>query len=254
MSGLNSAWICSPTSSISAERSSLPASSRDTVLTVSSSAARCCASAKRRAFSIATAAASDRPTRNSSSVSRNGRPALRQTAIAPFTVLPARSGATISRSSLSWGVPAICTPRGSWSASLTNSARPLAMMLPMMPTPDWIDMSFNCAAMVPSATMARKVCVPASAEPSGRKIALLSASSSSLAWRAMRSITVGRSSVDEMSRPTSASAALSRVRRWISSNRRAFSRATPMLAATVVSRRSSDSPKACSRSKLETLR
>ena len=75
MSGLNSALIWLPTSSISADRSSLPASSRDTVLTVSSSAARCCASAKSRAFSIATAAASDRPTRNSSSLVWNGLPA-----------------------------------------------------------------------------------------------------------------------------------------------------------------------------------
>src|SRR6185295_9767742 len=67
-------------------------------------------------------------------------------------------------------------------------------------------------------------------------------------------MTVGRSRVDEMSRPTSASAALSRVRRWISSNSRAFSSATPMLDATVVSNRSSDSPKACSRTKFDMLR
>ena len=35
---------------------------------------------------------------------------------------------------------------------------------------------------------------------------------------------------------------------WVSSNRRAFSSATPMLAATVLSRRTSASPKAFSRS------
>ena len=39
-------------------------------------------------------------------------------------------------------------------------------------------------------------------------------------------------------------------RRWVSSKRRAFSRAVPRDAETVVSRRSSDSPKAFSRSKL----
>ena len=55
--------------------SSLPASCCDTVLMVASSAARRCASSNSRAFSIATVACSDRPTRNSSSVSSNGRAA-----------------------------------------------------------------------------------------------------------------------------------------------------------------------------------
>ena len=56
-----------------------------------------------------------------------------------------------------------------------------------------------------------------------------------------------RSSVAEMSRPTSASAAVSRLRRCVSSNRRAFSSAMLMLLASVCSRRTSDSPNACSR-------
>ena len=51
-----------------------------------------------------------------------------------------------------------------------------------------------------------------------------------------------------MSRPTSASAAVSRVRRCVSSNSRAFSSATLMLLASVCSRRTSDSLNACSRS------
>ena len=107
-------------------RSSLPASCCDTVLIVASSAARFCDSANRRAFSIATVACSESPTRKSSSVSSNGLPPVRHTAIAPLTVLPAISGATISRSSL---LLARCR-RSGWragprSVSLMNSARPL---------------------------------------------------------------------------------------------------------------------------------
>ncbi len=50
-----------------------------------------------------------------------------------------------------------------------------------------------------------------------------------------------------MSRPTSASAAASRVRRCVSSKSRAFSSATLMLLASVCSRRTSEALNACSR-------
>ena len=194
---------------------------------------------------MATVACSDRPTRNSSSLSPNGLPPVRQTAIAPLTVLPASSGATIRRSFSSCSVPGIWIARGSASASLMNSARPLCDEAADDALADVDHRGLDCRGDVadrddrPVGLLRRR---------SGRKMALLPALSRSFAWRAMRSITVGRSSVDEMSRPTSASAAVSRVRRWVSSKRRAFSSATLMLLASVCSRRTSEALNACSRS------
>ena len=128
-----------------------------------------------------------------------------------------------------------------------NSALPLWTRLPMMPTPPSIDRRLdrvgNLARWRRSrgrssrpARAGRSRCCPPAAGP----------------WHgaAMRSITVARSSDDDRSRPTSASAAVSRARRCVSSKSRAFCSATPIDAATVVRRCTAASSKASSRSKL----
>jgi hypothetical protein len=79
---------------------------------------------------------------------------VRQTAIAPFTALPASSGATINRSFTSGSVPAIWMLRASACVSLTNSGRPAATMLPMMPLPASMLVARICSATLPMATIA----------------------------------------------------------------------------------------------------
>ena len=110
------------------------------------------------------------------------------------------------------------------------SALPLTRRLPMMPSPPvtdgftdrfghFADRDDGAIVRRARSRAGRSRCSPRAAGPSR--------------GAAMRSMTVDRSSDDERSRPTSRSAAVSRVRRCISSNSRAFSSATPMLAATV---------------------
>ena len=227
-----------------ASTSSLPASCCETVFTVSSAAARCCDSAKSRAFSIATVACSERSTRNSRSRSSNGTPAERHTQMTPRTTFPASSGATSNRSNSGVSVPSTWIARGSVAASLIRPGRPSRMNAPMMPSPASIVVAAINAASRPTLATARY----RGPSSSDRKIALVSALSRSLACPAIRSITVCRSRVDDTSRPTSASAALSRVRLRISSKRFALCSATLSAPANVSRNRTSDSPKACSRS------
>ena len=143
----------------------------------------------------------------------------------PAPSSPASSGTTIRRSSRRSSVPGICTARGSAAVSLMNSGRPLCSRLPMMPRPGSMTADLSSIGQSRPARRSRgRSC----RRSSGRKMALFSAASSSLAWPAMRSITVARSSVDDRSRPTSDSADDSRAWRCVSSSRRAFSSATPI--------------------------
>ena len=204
-------------------------------------------SLKRRAFCSATAACSDSPTRKSSSCGSNGLPPVRHTAIAPCTASP--------ESERHHHHPLVALRRG--ARNLHGARVGLRVVdefrLPaLQQLPDdafarddrrGLDLVGRCSERDDRA-------VGATVRP-GRKIALSLAVSRSFACVAMRSITVA-----EVERGGQVAADVgeqrgrsSRARRCVSSKRRAFSSATPMLAAIVDSRRTSASPNACSRSK-----
>ena len=197
-------------------------------------------SRNRRALSMAIAACCDMPTSRSRSFSVNCLLGMvRQAANTPTTWSRAINEATISRSSMSGSVPGISTLRPSPLTSLMTSASRRSTMSPMIPSPTRIESLRTGSASAPIATIALSV------SPSGwaRNRAVESTPSSDCASSTICCRTAVRSRFAEISRPTSASAAISRARRRVSSYSRAFEIADPTFAASVESSRTSSSPK-----------
>ena len=146
-----------------------------------------------------------RPPPGARGPSRNCELARRRTARPPCATRPSRlyrlageraAPPSAARSSAA-SVPAIWTPRGSACVSLTNSARAASSRLPMMPSPT-VDLG-RAGSLRDVAERDDRAVRAAVGRRAGRSRCCLPCRRS-FAWRAMRSITVARSSDEDRSR------------------------------------------------------